>query len=119
MGNYILLVLSISLAVVGQLLMKHGMIIFGSFPLVQLPSKLIPMLLNPFVFFGLASFGLSAIFWLVVLSRLDLSFVYPLVSIGYIVVALFSWIFFKENVTFVRWLGIVTICLGVYFISRS
>jgi len=119
MGNYILLVVSISLAVVGQLLMKHGMRIFGAFPLIELPQKLFPMLLNPFVFFGLATFGLSAIFWLAILSRLDLSFVYPLVSIGYIVVALFSMIFFKENVTLIRWIGIFTICLGVYFISRS
>lgn len=119
MGSYILLAFSISLAVIGQLLMKHGMRIFGTFPFVELPYKIIPMVLNPFVFIGLAAFGISSLFWLAVLSRLDLSFVYPLVSIGYIVVALFSWIFFKENITMMRWIGILTICLGVFFISRS
>ena len=119
MGNYILLFVSISLAVVGQLLMKRGMQIFGAFPIRELLLKVVPMILNPFVFFGLAVFGISAIFWLVVLSRLDLSLVYPMVSIGYIVVALFSWLFLGETVSVLRWIGIFVICFGVILISRS
>jgi len=119
MGNYLLLAVSISLAVIGQLLMKRGMQIFGTFPVKELLFKLVPMLLNPFVFLGLASFGFSAIIWLVVLSRMDLSLVYPMVSIGYIAVALLSWIFLGETVTAIRWVGIIIICLGVILISRS
>ena len=119
MVNVILLVISIGLAVVGQLLMKKGMILFGAFPVSELPFKVIPMILNPYVFLGLATFAVSSVFWLVILSRLELSLVYPFVSVAYIVVALFSMIFFKENVTIVRWLGIFTICVGVFLISRS
>ena len=119
MGNYIIVGISISLAVVGQLLMKKGMLVFGSFPATQLLSKLIPMFLNPYVFFGFAAFGLSSIFWLIVLSRLELSLVYPMVSIAYVLVAIASLIFFKENVTLIRWLGIAIIIAGVFLISRS
>ena len=119
MGNYIILATSILLAVAGQLMMKKGMMLVGSFPLNQLFQKLLPMFMNPFVFFGFACFGLSSIFWLVVLSRFEISFVYPLVAVAYILVALFSWIFFKENLSFVRVSGILVIMLGVYLISRS
>jgi drug/metabolite transporter (DMT)-like permease len=77
------------------------------------------MFLNPYVFVGLACFGMSAVFWLVVLSRLELSLVYPMVSVAYILVAIFSWFFFKENVNLVRWLGILVIVMGVFLISRS
>ena len=119
MTNYILLAISISLAVTGQLLMKKGMMAFGSFPASQLIQNLIPMFLNPFVFFGFACFAASSVFWLVVLSRMELSFVYPMVSVAYVIVAIASMIFFKENVTLVRWIGISTIILGVFFISRS
>ena len=119
MVNYTLLAASILLAVVGQLLMKKGMLVFGAFPVRQLLYKIIPIFLNPYVFLGLAFFGLSAILWLVVLSRLELSLVYPMVSVAYILVALFSWFLFKENVTLVRWLGILVIVLGVFLISRS
>jgi multidrug transporter EmrE-like cation transporter len=54
-----------------------------------------------------------------VLSRIDLSMAYPLVSIAYIVTAIFSYFIFKENITLIRWIGIITICLGVFLVSRS
>ena len=95
------------------------MLIFGAFPADQFLQKIIPMFLNPFVFSGIACFGLSAVTWLVVLSRLELSYVYPLVSVAYIMVAIASWILFKENVTLIRWLGILVIVMGVFLISRS
>jgi len=119
MTNYIILGISILLAVAGQLLMKKGMMVFGTFPASQLLIKIIPIFMNPYVFFGFACFGLSSIFWLVVLSRLQISLAYPMVSVAYVLVAIFSWIFFKEDLTFVRWLGIAVIIFGVFLISRS
>ena len=102
-----------------QLLMKKGMMIFGTFSASQLLYKIIPMFLNPWVFSGFVCFGLSSIFWLVVLSRLELSLVYPMVSAAYVLVAIASWLFFKENLNLARWAGIAVIILGVYLISRS
>jgi len=119
MINYLLLICSVALAVVGQMLMKQGMRQFGTFAVTTLFSQIIPMFMNPFVFFGFVAFGFSSIFWLVVLSRMELSFVYPLVSIAYILVAILSIIFFKEDVSLVRWAGILVICLGVFLVSRS
>ena len=119
MVNYLILSISILLAVIGQLLMKKGMLEFGTFPVSQLLFKIIPMFMNPYVFLGFACFGISSIFWLVVLSRLPLSLVYPMVSVAYILVAFASMIFFKEQVSVVRWLGISIIIVGVFLISRS
>jgi multidrug transporter EmrE-like cation transporter len=67
----------------------------------------------------LLCFGVSSVFWLVILSRIDLSYAYPMVSIGYIAVVLFSYFVFKENVSLIRWIGVITICAGVFLISRS
>jgi drug/metabolite transporter (DMT)-like permease len=117
--NYLILATSVLLAVTGQLLMKRGMVLFGTFPANQLLFKLIPMFMNPYVFFGFAAFGLSSLFWLIVLSRMELSLVYPLVSVAYVIVALFSYFVFKENVTLIRWVGVAVIMLGVFLISRS
>jgi len=119
MTNYLLLVVSISLAIAGQLFMKQGMMMFGKFPVKELIIKMVPMLLQPYVFTGILCFAVSSVFWLVVLSRIDLSLAYPLVSVAYVVTALFSYYFFGENVSFIRWLGILTICLGVFLVSRS
>lgn len=119
MINYIILAISILLAVAGQLFMKKGMMIFGQFRVSQLLVKIIPIFLNPYVFTGLVFFGISSVFWLVVLSRLQLSLVYPMVSVAYLLVAIFSLIFFKENISLIRAAGILVIMMGVFLISRS
>lgn len=119
MINYLIMGISILLAVAGQLLMKRGMMIFGTFRATQLLQNIIPMFLNPYVFFGFVCFGLSSLFWLIVLSRLPLSLVYPMVSFAYVLVAFASIVFFKEHVSLVRWVGISVIIVGVFLISRS
>ena len=111
--------ISISLAIVGQIMMKQGMMIFGQFPVSKLLVNLLPIVFQPYVFIGLICFCISSVFWLAVLSRLDLSLAYPMVSVAYIVTAIFSYYIFKENVSLIRWIGILTICLGVFLVSRS
>lgn len=119
MGNYIMLFTSIALAAAGQIFMKYGMRMIGSFPVRELFGRLLSMVFNPFVFSGLCLFVVSSVIWLVVLSRLELSFVYPMVSIAYVVVAIASYFLLGEAVTIIRWAGILTICIGVFLISRS
>ncbi|MFA6431265.1 MAG: EamA family transporter [Candidatus Margulisiibacteriota bacterium] len=119
MGNYVMAIISILLAVTGQILMKKGMMMVGTFSISQFAGKLIPMFTNPWVFSGFFCFGISSLFWLVVLSRLPLSLVYPMVSVGYVLVAFLSIIMFKEHVSVVRWIGIFVIVMGVFLISRS
>lgn len=117
--NILLVLVSILLAVSGQLLMKHGMNLFGAFPISQMHFKIVPMILSPWVFSGFILFGISSLFWLAVLSRMQLSMVYPMVSLAYVLVALASIVLFHENVSALRWAGIAVICLGVVLISRS
>ena len=57
--------------------------------------------------------------WLVVLSKVDVSFAYPFLSIGYVISAVVGYFVFHEAVTPVRIAGIVVICIGVILISRS
>jgi multidrug transporter EmrE-like cation transporter len=54
-----------------------------------------------------------------VLSRVDVSYAYPMLSIGYVVAALAGKAFFGEPVDLIRWAGIVTICIGVWLITRT
>lgn len=57
--------------------------------------------------------------WLAGLQKLDLSYAYPLVSIGYVLVTLLSAVFFKERVDGNRWLAVAVICVGVMLIAGS
>jgi len=55
--------------------------------------------------------------WLVVLSQVDVSYAYPLLAISYVFVAIYSWIFFGENITTYRALGIILITIGAILIN--
>jgi drug/metabolite transporter (DMT)-like permease len=57
--------------------------------------------------------------WLVGLRNLELSYAYPLVSFGYVLVNILSAIFFNEHVDRQRWLSVAVICAGIFFIAGS
>ena len=122
MNRYIpLILLGVLLNAFAQIILKQGMRIIGPFAFSM--DNLIPIgikvALNPYVIIGLFCYVVSFVVWLLVLSRVDVSFAYPLLSVGYIVAALFGQTFFNESIGVMRWAGIVVICLGVYLITRS
>jgi multidrug transporter EmrE-like cation transporter len=57
--------------------------------------------------------------WLIVLSKLEVSVAYPLLSIGYVITAVVGLFFLGENVTLLRVFGIALICGGLFFITRT
>lgn len=116
-----LLLITVLLNVVGQLAMKKGMSVVGvvTFEMDRLATTMAKALSNGYVLSGIAAYGLSAILWLILLSRLDLSYVYPVISLGYVLVVLVSWAVLKEEVPLLRWLGVLVICVGVYLVGRS
>ncbi|MDP9373459.1 MAG: SMR family transporter, partial [Chloroflexota bacterium] len=87
------------------------------------PATLVPTLFRvftqPLILLGFIFVFGASIFWLAVLSRVDLSFAYPLLALGYVVTALLSRLLFDEAISPARWAGIVVICLGVVLVSRT
>ncbi len=68
---------------------------------------------------GMVCYGMSLCVWLAALSKAPVSVAYPMLSIGYIVVAAVSVIWLDEILSPVQVLGIALICLGVILVSRS
>lgn len=57
--------------------------------------------------------------WLAGLQKLDLSYAYPLVSLGYVLVTILSAMLFRERVDGNRWAAVAVICVGVMLIAGS
>ncbi len=112
---------SVALAVVGQLLLKMGMLRVGkfSFNISTLVHQYARILLNPFVIAGLFGFFVSMLIWLYVLSRMELSFVYPFVALNYVLILFGSYFLFKETITPLKIVGVVVIIIGVYLVARG
>jgi len=113
---------SVILVNVGNFLVKYGFE-YGlkdfAFRSSDLISGYTAVFTTPFIVLGILSTGISSIFWLAALSKADLSYAYPMISIGYITTAVMSWLFFNENLTMIRLSGICIICIGVFLMSKS
>lgn len=104
-----------------QLLLKYGMISLGSisFSAETLIQRIFQIVFNPWVFAGLVTFVISMASHLYVLSKVDLSFAYPFLSLAYVMVALLAWWLFNEDLGTLKIAGIIFICIGTILIAQS
>jgi len=104
-----------------QLLLKQGMLSLGpiSFSADTIIQRVFQIVFNPWVFFGLTTFVISLASHLYVLSKVDLSFAYPFLSLAYVAVAVLAWLLFKEELGAMKIAGIAFICVGTVLIAQS
>ena len=120
MQNIVLIIVSVLLNCSAQLLIRKGMLDVGEISSgASLISNIPVMLTNIFLWISIFCYLISFIMWIVVLSKMEVSFAYPFLSIGYVISAVAGYMFFAESVTPVRIAGIIVICIGVILISRS
>ena len=118
---FFLILLSTVFTVAGQLFFRKGMLEVGevSFSLQSLWKTLGGTASNIYVISGFILFALGAIWWLVILSKVEVSYAYPIGSLGYILLLFASWLFLGESIPLSRWIGVLFICLGIFFIARQ
>ena len=103
-----------------QVMLKQGMLsIGGSLDATALIPRLFQTVFSPWVFAGLTMFVISMASHLFVLSKVDLSFAYPFLSLAYVVVAVVAWFLFKEELGAYKIAGIAFICLGTILIAQG
>ena len=117
--NILLILLSVLLNCAAQLLIRKGMMIVGEINASNVMQMFAPMLTNVFLWLALLCYGFSFFLWMVVLSRVEVSYAYPFLSVGYVITMIAGYAFFAEDINFMRILGVAIICLGVFLISRS
>lgn len=115
-----LILTSVFLGAFGQILVKYGATRFSENLFNQgILHSISTLITNIPVVTGAFLYGISFLIWIKVLSKVELSYAYPMVSIGYIFVMVFSYFVFKENITLMRLIGVSFIIIGVIFITKS
>lgn len=111
-----LAVICVLLSSAAQLVMKRGMSAPSG---ADVGATYLHALGSPLVWLGLLLYGGSAVLWLWVLSRLDVSLAYPLVSLGFVVTfALGVW-WLGEPFSWTRLAGCTLIVAGVAVLART
>jgi multidrug transporter EmrE-like cation transporter len=121
MKGMLFVMTSIGLNVLGQLAFKAEMNRFGE--IMFRPSRVIQIgvqiFSRPMILLGVFLYAVSAFFWIIALSKSHLSFAYPMLSIGYVLIFFLSVWLFKEPFSLIRLLGTIIVCGGVVLVARA
>lgn len=119
--GYVFICLTILFTVYGQLILKHELNSVDNIPTgLSLAPFLVKFVVShPLVISGLLSGLLAAFAWMAALSRFELSFAYPFMSVQFVVVMVVSFYLFDEEINAHKIMGLLLICAGVFTVSRG
>ena len=122
MSKYFSLILAtVLLNATSQILMKTGMTQVGKFEFsgASFRQMTIGAATNIFIICGLVTMVISMVTHLMSLSRFDVSFAFPFLSIAYVLVLLYGYFAMGESVTALRVAGVSLVVAGTVLIARS
>lgn len=116
LAAYIALAISIALTVTSQTLQKK---VADDFSRAQNAAALKFYFQNYLFWLAMAALGGAMLSWLLVLSAMEVSRAYSLLSINYVAMLLVSRFVFHETIPANRWLGVLCLLGGIWLIVRS
>ena len=119
--DYFFIFATIALTVFGQLILKWRMDQVGPLPMGIGGGlrHILSLLIDPVV---LSSFGaafLASLAWMAALTRFELSYAYPFMSLSFVLVLVMSVAFLGETLTLSKVLGVVLIGIGTVVASAG
>lgn len=106
---------TIMFTVYGQLVLKWKINQYGSLP-DSIRDKimfLLQLLLNPWILSGFIAAFLAALCWMAAMTKFDISYAYPFMSLSFVLVFILSAYMFGDPVTIHKVVGISLIILGI------
>jgi len=119
--GYIGVFLTIFFSLYSQLVIKWQVNNAGELPLDHFGKLkfLFFLLLNPWVMSAiLATLG-AGLSWMLAMSKFDLSYAYPFISLVYVFMMVASVVFLNESLTMNKIIGLGLIVLGIIITGRS
>lgn len=115
MIGYVYILGTILLTVYGQVIVKWQLGNVGTLPSGRMAKLyfVIELVSNPWIVSSLFAAFLAFLFWVAALSKFDLSYAYPFMSVAFLLVLILSRIIFQEAITIPKILGVALIMAGI------
>lgn len=121
-GLLLLILTSVLMSAAAQIVLKAGMSAPGVVQALGQGNRWAAagaIGLNPWVLVGLAIYFASALIWLLVLARAEVSLAYPFVGLGFVVTMVLAWLIHGDQLSVMRVTGTLMIALGAIMVGRS
>ncbi len=121
MRNYLYIFGTILFTVYGQLITKWQVTKAGSLPTDSTERMwfLLRLILNPWVISSLVAAFVAFLFWVVAMTKFELSHAYPFMSLSFLLVLVFSGVFLDEVISWPKLIGVGLIMGGIMVASRG
>ncbi len=120
LGQWTGIVTSVLIGGFAQTMMKLGTKKIGEFGDTPALDYLLRLMTSPFILLAVAAYGLAVILYMLILSRTDLSYLYPVMTaLGLVLSSLISAFIFGEHISPMRMGSIAVVIAGVLMLSRS
>ncbi len=119
--DHAFILLTIVFTVYSQLVMRWQVSLAGSLPenIMGKLSFLGALLINPWVLSGIVATFLAGISWMLAMTRFEISYAFPFVSLNYIFILAAGFMFFHETFSLTKAIGSALVVLGVLVIARG
>ncbi|WP_087972635.1 EamA family transporter [Oceanobacillus rekensis] len=113
--GYFYILSTIMFTVYGQLIIKWTMDKQGGLPegFWDKIMFLFQLLLNPWILSGFLAAFLAALSWMAAMTKFDISYAYPFMSLSFVLVFILSVFLFGEPVSTQKVIGFAFIVLGI------
>ena len=122
LGNLFIILASILMSSTAHVVLKKGMLSLGQRIDAQSNSFIDTAwatATNLWILGGMTLHVGALIVWLWALSRVDITFAYPFLALGYVLVSLMAWFWLGETITLTRMTGMLIIIFGLIVLSRG
>ncbi len=119
--GYLYIALTILFTVYGQIVIKWRMPVKG-----QLPKGIIDKIIfiltaytDLWILSGFAAAFLASMAWAATMTKFELSFAYPFMSLSFVLVFILSLAIFNESFSWYKLIGLLFIVVGVIITAKS
>lgn len=116
--SFLLIVLTVVINTAGQFMVKTGVNRIGAVSFSNVHS-FVSALTSWLVICGFAIYFVSALIWISILSKTELSWAFPILSLSYVLTALLSPVLLHESFSALRLIGVLVICMGVFIVGKT
>lgn len=109
------------LGIYSQLIMRWQVKLAGTLP-TGLEEKfffVIRLLFSPWVLSSIVATFFAGISWMLAMTKFEISYAYPWVSLSFVLVPLFGIFLFGETVTTTKCVGIFVIIFGIFILAQG
>lgn len=112
-----LLLFAICFGATGQLFLKLGALQLGKVTFSSMGDHLLRLVTIPELFLGLVAYGIGAVAYILLLTRVNLSVAGPASALGYAITVLLGYFVFHETLSLLRLFAMFLIVCGVVLIT--